>query len=93
MEQNIQEAKLKNGKYMGVTKIEDKFIFLNLVMARWQLALLVFIVITSILSNVIVLNFIGEIANTLLYEIKSLHLEQGTLDEVGAILFNITRNG
>lgn len=70
------DIRLKNGKRATVAKVDDKYYFFNVKMTTFQLALIVFIAVLSILVYILLFNFIGEGFNRILEEIHTLQLAE-----------------
>ena len=77
METNIQEAKLKNGKRAGFVKIDDKAVFIQNRLTLWQIALLAFILASSIIMNVIILQFVADGFNEILGDLNQIKINMG----------------
>jgi len=90
MELNTQEAKLKDGKRCNFAKTDDRAIFINNKIATWQILLLIFIIITSILFSFVTVSFIGEGFDKILTDLHLLKVDAG-LAEDPSILF--TKDG
>ena len=69
MEKTAQEAKLKSGKTVGYTKINDEAVFINNVMAKWQVVIIIFILVVSILVAFVQMSFLAEVGNQILEEL------------------------
>jgi uncharacterized membrane protein YciS (DUF1049 family) len=72
---DITDVKLKNGKEMKYFKSNDKHVFFNniVAMSNWQLIILVFIVVSSILMTALLMTFIGEGFNKILFDLNEIH--------------------
>lgn len=77
MVQNIQEAKLKNGKKVGYVKVGENTIFINNRLNLWQVGLLIFIIITSILVTYVQFAFMADAFNRVLTEIRDVKIGLG----------------
>lgn len=72
MPTNTIGVKLNDGKKAQVAKTDDRYIFVNTTLTWWQLGLLIFILVFSILAVVIEMNLILEGFNRLLYEFQAI---------------------
>ena len=87
MEKDIQDARTSNGKRVGYVKVDDRSILISNKIGSWQLALLAFILVASILMSYVTMTFIGDGFNRLLYEIYDIKSELGMTE--GYILTSI----
>ena len=77
MEKDIQDARTSNGKRVGYVKVDDRSILISNKIGSWQIALLAFILVASILMSYVTITFIGDGFNRLLYEIYEIKSELG----------------
>ena len=75
MKKDITDAKTKEGKRVGYVKVDDKSILISSKISSWQIALLAFILVASILMSYVTITFIGDGFNRLLYEIYEIKQE------------------
>jgi len=72
MEKTAQEAKLKDGSTVGYTNVNGEHIFINTVISRWYLMIIIFITIISILLVFVQMDFQTQGYNAILKEIAEL---------------------
>jgi len=75
MKKDITDAKTKEGKRVGYVKVDDRSILISSKISSWQIALLAFILVASILMSYVTISFIGDGFNRLLYEIYEIKQE------------------
>jgi len=75
--ERIQDVKLKNGKEMNYFKSDGKHLFFSKLVAisNWQLYILLFILVFSILMSFFEVMFITEGFNRILQEIGNLQAQ------------------
>jgi len=93
----MQKAKLKNGKKVNYAKVDDHNLFVNVGMADWQMILLIFIVILSILLSFAQMQFTADSINKVWKDVQEIQYGLG-LGEFGNSTFighneNLTSEG